>query len=238
MKHILTFLVILVTVNFQAFAESGDPCREAILKTTCLVEKDYEYNPEINYFDNLKAKHNQKCLEGTKPFAQELFDLYPTLPRHTQKAFCFIKKIFIVPGETSYGGRATMAYDWENPQFKKDEIQGEMIGYQPIGFTMELSKEGRFDVRESSVEYQNRILQYFFGINTKNGDKPAEFLPEFTFVGEKQYSSLYYTLVHEIGHFFDFTSDISFNPVFNSPEGAPEQTDWFNLSWNYVEVET
>lgn len=229
-KVYVLFVVIVFGTTVYAV---DDICLERLKANTCLVNQEYNPAEEASVVEKIKGLQNQTCRENTSEYSKKLVEIYKTLPEHTKEAFCYIKKIYIVPGDVPYGGAAQLSYDLSQTEFTKNADGQEMIGLRPDGFILLLSKKYRFDIQETSAEYSSRILQQNFGINVReNGLDPA--LP---YVKIESYdasftpSSLYGTLVHEIGHFLDFSNQHTHTWNHISSSMSIESSSWSRLSW-------
>lgn len=214
-------------------------CHETILTSTCLVKGDYIYDKTLSDLDNIRARQNMKCLEGSDVYAQELYTLFPSLPNHTKSAFCHIKKIYIVPGDTIYGAKALRSYDLKKVKYTTEKFSNDvsvkMASLKPNGFIMKISKEARFDIRETEEEFETRVYQMYFGVDVYRDGYSSE-LPKYIYEGDKMRSALYSTIVHEVGHFFDYSGNYSGSLVWNQTGDKMVSTSkWFNLSWEVVE---
>jgi len=234
LKHILLIFTIF-SVSSWTFG-SSKKCRELILKNTCLVASDIKYESQKTYISNLASAQNQKCENGSDLYAKELYDLFPSLPEHSQKAFCHIKKIFIVPGDVDFGGKAQEHYDLKNIKFRINKHGKKEFGLKTDGFILSLSKLYRFDIKETAEEFANRGLQQSFGVNVrKNGLHP--YFPKIKIKSKTTLSSLYTTLVHETGHFLDYSKEHTATFYYEGNFYDYQASAFTNIGWHFYQRE-
>jgi hypothetical protein len=227
---IATLLTTLL-LSIPIFASLNN-CKESIKLTTCLVEKEFVYDRSKSYPENKLEQLSVPCLENTKVYAEKIYNLYDSLPDHSKEAFCYIKKIFIVPGDVDFGGRASTSFD-SNTVVDNQRNLG-AIGYKQNGFILELSKKFRFDRNESVVDYANRVMQGPFEVDLSSGEARHPNMPFYKYENDDMRSELYGTIVHEIGHFLDYSQNVNTFSVKleDNGVGSVELEGWMKTSWN------
>ena len=231
------FLYILtILVSFKSYG-ANHQCFDFVRTNTCLIEKEYVYDETLTSMENFKKEVSVECLAGSEKYADLLEEVFEKLPAHTQMAFCHIKKIFIVPGETNYGGFGQLSYDTQNVEIVTDANGIAQEAHDPNGFLLYISKKYRFDNDETYTDFLNRNYHLDFGIDTKT-EGYSDALPIWTYRGgSEEPSSLYNTILHEVGHFVEFAGEFTrvqweFNPVVAEYEmSLPE---WTRYSWEIV----
>jgi hypothetical protein len=198
-------------------------CRENILLNTCIPSgrfiMPYSGNDIVNDFKN---HMEQPCANNSLEYAFKIDEIFESLPEHTRTGLCHIRKIFIVPGETPFRGASLESLDYEKATIL-DET-GDLI-VPKNGFVLWLSKKFRFDQNISATEYQNKLFQQFFRENFEMGQSPT-----YIYQNDQPRSSLYNTLVHEVGHFLDFAHEAA-GIISYHFDGSTSTTKWDQLSW-------
>jgi hypothetical protein len=225
MKNIV-IISILFLVSKVSLSNDGHPCFKNISQATCLIEKEYQQNYDVPFYEDLANEMKQECLTESSKYAKKLEKIFNDLPEHPKNAFCDIRKIFIVPGEVDYGGGAKQLYRASPSSFNSD-----MLNIETDGYLLYLSKDYRFDNNESEEEYATRILK-----SNLNNNEDINTLQVVRTGTNKKYSSLYITIIHEIGHFIDFKNSIT-GQTYYDVESNTDVIDsfWDKLSWELEE---
>jgi hypothetical protein len=217
--------------------ENLGSCRSNVIKSTCLVKKGSQFNRESK-LQHYKNYLNSTCENGTKVYAKKILELYDSLPKPAQSAFCYIKKIFIVSGDVSYGAKALSAYDLRNLIYDKNKP--DKVGLRQNGFILEISQKHRLENYERIDEMFNRHNHRRFGIKLSKASKYHPAIPKAKYKGDDMRSSLYYSVIHEIGHFLEdsTSSAVSHNykdKILTITSNWTTQ-DWdaeWNPKWNF-----
>ncbi|MES2526688.1 MAG: hypothetical protein V4598_06355 [Bdellovibrionota bacterium] len=193
----LSFLAILIFVS-SSLAHSADlaGCRPQLEKSLCYsLPVNHWTSDSDNLVSSLKSWQERKCSTVPANLKQTLLSVYDQYPKEIQKAFCEIKKVFIVSGEVSYGALADYYFDLATVKVQTAEWNPRFSG-KPIGYVLEISEKNRFK-GETGAAYFTRVLRARFGNASATPDQLplAEYTDPFGTNG-----ALATTIVHELGH--------------------------------------
>lgn len=189
----------------------ADSCRANIAHLVCLVDPLREGESPLD----------RKCLEGSAEYAAPIEALHDQLPPELQRMFCGLRFVFIEK-ESVGMAHASVLRD------EKNNVVGAGIG-----------------VRRSVIDDHldaSRVLtwkeQLSFG-TPKDSYEPNESLPTVNASSRTPENHLlYFLVVHEFGHIFDFTNGL--NPVGackpaefgkKPTECAMSEAGWGGIGW-------
>jgi len=193
-----------IAFSFIPLAASASPeterCRALIPKIVC------EVDPPTNEPD--RYKDGRTCLKtDTSRYQATMRAAFDVFPDFLQRRFCQLNKIYI---EKDYFGSAwSSAVDEGNP----------------TRFLIGLRKKD-IDAKLDVAHYRTWFGQQSFGGNPDFSVNPK--LPLVHIIG-KSVSSTAFTLLHELGHTFDYEAK------YNVAKGDPAfDKSWTHLSWEDI----
>jgi hypothetical protein len=170
----------------------------------------------------LKAFQNRSCGNFPLNRKKEILEVFDSLPADVKKAFCHIKKVYLVRDAHSYGARASYSYDESSVKFK---TTGPTVNFSGSsnGYILEISEPARFK-NESGEDFKSRVSwARFQDDHTISRDLSFEWdLPSF----QSKSEALATTIVHEVGHFLSRANGLY---LLSSQEKA---SAWTKLSWS------
>ncbi len=191
-----TIILASVLMFSQAYAADLAGCQPQLEKSLCYSQPiDHWATDSDNLVRSLKNWQERKCSPVPVPLKQTLLSVYQQYPKEIQKAFCDIKKVFIVSGDVSYGALADYYFDVSSVKVQAGEWNPRFSG-RPIGYVLEISEKNRFK-GETGAAYFTRVLRARFGNAGSATDQLplAEYNDSFAENG-----ALATTIVHELGH--------------------------------------
>ena len=193
------FLATLVTTfGLMSHAYPADlaGCQPQLERSLCYsIPMEHWATDPDNLLNSLKKWQERKCSPMPSHLKQTLLSVYQKYPIEIQKAFCEIKKVFIVSGDVSYGALAEYYFDVSTVKVQPGEWNPRFSG-KPTGFVLEISEKNRFK-GESGAAYFTRVFRARFG-HAKSATEQlplAEYIDPFADKG-----ALATTIVHELGH--------------------------------------
>jgi hypothetical protein len=209
-------------------AKKDAQCRAQIGKVICRAAALGDYSSSQTWDEQQSAYQDRKCLETSERELKILLHIYDTSPAEVRIAFCHIEKIYLVPGEVSFGARSGYYYPNPTPLSSNKVFK---FTKAAIGFVLEISLKYRFTIVETSSQYNTRIVQTQFGQNVaKNGIINSLPRSEYLLEGH-QYLTLRETVVHEIGHMLSFANNyVSFPRAGNN--------SWAEIGWTLMNEES
>ena len=172
--------------------------------------------------------HEDGCNEDTESYQeylQKMERMFPNLPKETQQAFCHIKKTIVLQGGgVPFGGSAFLSLDYKDLKYEDENL----IEMNANGFVMFLDGESRFDGNETIEQIENRIANDYFGNDTRENPPIGDF-PSISYVNDSSRSTLYATVVHEVGHFLDYANKVNIDVNFNT-----YSDEWSGISFDYL----
>lgn len=212
----LFIITLLVSFSINALSADLAGCRPQLEKSLCYSPAmEHWASDSDNLLSSLKAWQERKCAPVPAHLKQTLLSVYEQYPVAIQKAFCEIRKVFIVSGEVSYGALAEYYFDLSTVKIKQGEWNPHFTG-RPIGYVLEISEQNRFK-GESSVAYFTRVLRARFGNAGATADQLplADFKDPFGTNG-----ALATTIVHELGHLLGRAQKVTSTYFLPLSEGA------------------
>lgn len=210
----LPFLLVFVLAIFCQNAFAVD-CSKEIIARTCRVETLPEYNSRVDLLDYYNRSLNPECESDSGEYGKIVLDVYSKLPEHSKAAFCLIKRIIIVPKETNFGGSARYYFSTREGDYSFEPSPLQDMQYfktKILGYILSLNI-----IRFSAVETMEEYLTKVFSIPFKrsgfvSSGEPGISIPDLPVVKINskfyRYDNLRRTIIHEIGHFLDFSNDI------------------------------
>lgn len=196
MKRLLPAALFALALTSSAFSADLAGCKAQLTQAMCYSRpvEHWGQDPD-NLLKSLKLYQERKCSPVPTKIKQTLLSVYEQYPREIQKAFCEIKKVFIISGDVSYGARAEYYFDPASVKVQSGEWNPRFSG-KPIGYVLEISEMNRFK-GETGAAYFTRVLRGRFG----NAGSATNQLPEAIFQDPfGQNGALATTIVHELGH--------------------------------------
>jgi hypothetical protein len=229
LSSLLNLFTVSALIGFAASAQAADlaGCEANLKKVLCYTDPvSHWLEAGGDFVSDLKSFQNRKCLPAPQAQFKVITDVYETLPVEVQKAFCEMKRVYLVRGDVSYGALAEFYFEPTTVKVKKKEWYPEVTA-QPTGYIMEISEKNRLKDETASF-YTSRVFQQRFGRNVSK-DGLAKDLPISTYTTPfgKQ-GALATTLIHEIGHMLSRAhrvTDIMFLPATETP--------WTKLTWSF-----
>lgn len=193
------------------------------------LEKSLCYGPAIEHWtsdqenlaSNLRNWQERKCSPVPAALKQTLLTVYQQYPAEIQRAFCEIRKTFIVSGDVSYGALADYYFDLSTVKVQSGEWNPRFSG-KPVGYVLEISEKNRFK-GETAQAYFTRVLQARFG----NAGSATQQLPVADFKDSfGANGALATTIVHELGHMLGRAQKVTSTYFLPLSEGA-----WSKISF-------
>jgi hypothetical protein len=216
----LKTVIVLTTITFSTFAFANDKCRERIQEVACLAEPDRTLTGAVPH--NLqKFVQEMECIDEAVEYKNKITEVYDELPQHSQGAFCYLNKIYIIPHEMGFAAAAAKSYDLTTVNYSEDDSHYTL---KTDGLILLIS--------EKSLKDKRTIDDFAFSYLTKYKFKEIGIHPEWPFYELEDHSgvknsSLYYILLHEIGHFFDFAHvDVRANEDFMNESWVKSENGW------------
>jgi hypothetical protein len=204
-------LVVKRSADYHRMVRSSD-CRQNIEKVICLVD------PMVQG----QESNDRPCLAGAEKYVRPFQDLFDRFPRHLQKMFCSLDKIFIEKNFYA-SAYATLIVD------ANDKPIGGGIGIRQdfldnrIGLNHWSSWKEQLNFGGDPLTYDvNKTLQ-----------RVHSSLPGFS-------NFLYFVVAHEFGHLFDFANslnrfdDCNFNNGQITGTCTAAKGSWTALSWKTI----
>lgn len=192
------FQAFILVLGFTSPAFSADlaGCKAQLTQAMCYSRpvEHWAKDPD-NLLKSLKIFQERKCLPLPPKMKQTLLSVYEQYPREIQKAFCEIKKVYIVSGDVSYGARAEYYFDPATVKVQSGEWNLRFSG-KPVGYILEISEMNRFKGESGSV-YFTRVLRGRFGNAGSASNQLPEAISQDPFA---ENGALATTIVHELGH--------------------------------------
>lgn len=229
MRSIL-LAALLGNLGFMTLAHATDlaGCQPQLEKSLCYSPAvEHWTSDQDNLAQSLKNWQERKCSPVPAPLKQTLLSVYQKYPKEIQKAFCEIKKVFIVAGDVSYGALADYYFDLSSVKVQPGEWNPRFSG-KPVGYVLEISEKNRFK-GETGAAYFTRVLRARFGNAGAATDKLplADYKDPFA-----QNGALATTIVHELGHMLGRAQKVTSTYFLPLSEGS-----WSRLSFK-LEGET
>ena len=189
------------------FPEKMISCREAIAQAVCLVDPRKEGDTS-----------QRICLPGSDKYISNFEQLYDIFPSHLQRLFCTIKRIYIEKDfiASAYAG------------LYKDESKKVLGGY--IGL-----RRSFLDQPSNLEDWASWKEQIHFGIDTSKITVDQHLPIVKSNMQNGQLDMLYFLVVHEFGHIFDFTNNLNGFSGCESDSPSctktPKPGSWGALSW-------
>jgi hypothetical protein len=203
MKIIHFIFTLLVSLHLTpAEASDSKACRQYVKTIVCLVDAPSQ-EPD-------RYKDSRKCLSGSSKYIAPVLETFDAYPPFVQEAVCGLKKIYI---EKSFFGPA-----WSSLAIDSDPNSG-LIGL----------RQSDIDAAIPAALYQSWFEQQSFGGKDDFHIDPD--LPVVEIISPKTdaLSGLTYSLLHEIGHIFDYQN--KFNDETCLKGCTPGSVSWTTLSW-------
>jgi hypothetical protein len=223
----LYLLIVLFAISDRVRAGDNHPCVSKIEQSICPISSVFQWDSNQTDLENLNRRQNLECIGDSSIYLNDITEVFNELPAQAKNAFCYIERIYIIHGETRFGGQASWAFE------QTGEIDDE--GYVEVrhkGFILWLSKKYRFDLKESNAEFMTRSLQqYSFQVDVFNDGLDPR-LPVWHQTDGPHESSLYTTILHEIGHFIDFALNLTSSTIRIDQNGNHiRENEWAKFSW-------
>ncbi len=226
MKSLLITLLLGCSFLSPAFSSDLAGCQPQLVQSMCYSQPvEHWAQASGNMARNLKNYQERKCLPLPADVKQTLLSVYQQYPIEIQKAFCEIKKIFIVSGDVSYGALADYYFDLATVKVQPGQT-GQRFSGKPIGYVLEVSEKNRFK-GETASAYVTRVLRARFG----SAAGSPEQLPEADYdtpFGTN--GALATTIVHELGHMLGRAQKVTSTYFLPLSEGT-----WSKLSYKLVD---
>jgi len=193
-------------------------CSDNIIEKTCKIDYFQEQNltyiddiSELDVVNHFRRVQNPECADDSHIYGKILKDLYEKLPNHSKSAFCVIKKIIVAPKETDFRGRATRFVDIDAGNYSMvfdRDFNYVVLKANVLGYVLNLNID-LFLTEETEEEAQTLKFGIPFFKDLVTLEKSND-LPRVVISGPSyKYSSLKKTVIHEIGHFLDFSNGVT-----------------------------
>lgn len=186
-------------------------CRAHIRKVICLVDP-------VKDLDNVKPE-TRACLAGGLDYAHIFENIYDAVPPTLQKMFCSLDFLFIEKefAGTAYAGALT-------------DDTGKLVGAQ-MGFNQRI-----LDKKMTLEQWASWKEQLSFGGDAKNFNVDSALPEVLTRTAIPVSDFIYFVLVHEFGHLFDFANDLNKKENCTKLANGDEECvmsagSWGALSW-------
>lgn len=206
-------LILVFKYTLLCNTAQASDCSKNIVEHTCRVESLLEIDMNevgiVNYFNQTQ---DPECAEDSNKYGKILLDVYSNLPEHSKTAFCSIKRILIMPEEANYGGAASKYISTNDEDYSiESELYNDynMFKSKVLGYILRINIT-RFNSGETRKDYLTRMYSMPFEVRGTLG-KPVESLPIVVIDSKPyKYDNLLATIIHEMGHFLDFSNNVTF----------------------------